>query len=175
MNLLVNIFLSFLKIGAFSFGGGYAIVSFMQNEIIQIKAWLDIKEFVDIIAIAEMTPGPIAVNASTYVGYKVSGIIGSILGTVGVLLVPTVLALILSIYIKKFKNQKWVKWVLQGMRPAVLGIIAAACFSIGKISLTDYKSVLIGALAFIGVYKLKLSPIVAIALSGGLGLVLYSL
>lgn len=175
MELLINIFLTFLKIGAFSFGGGYAIVSFMQKEIIQNKAWLDIREFVDIIAIAEITPGPIAVNSSTYVGYKVAGILGSILGTVGVLLVPTILALALSVYIKKFKNQKWVKWVLRGMRPAVLGIIAAACFSIGKISLIDYKSIAIGALAFFGVFKFKLSPILAIVLSGFLGLVLYSL
>ena len=175
MTLLLNIFLTFLKIGAFSFGGGYAIVSFMQKEIIQNKAWLDIREFVDIIAIAEITPGPIAVNSSTYVGYKIAGILGSILGTVGVLAVPTVLALILSVYIKKFKSQKWVKWVLKGMRPAVLGIIAAAGFSIGKISLIDYKSVAIGIFAFFSVFKFKLSPILTIVLSGGLGLILYSL
>ncbi len=175
IDILIRIFLAFLKIGAFSYGGGYAIVSFMQKEIIQNKAWLEMKEFIDIIAIAEMTPGPIAVNSSTYVGYKVAGFWGSLLGTVGVLLIPTIMALILSIYINKFKYLKWVKWVLKGVRPAVLGIIAAACLTIGKASFTDYKSVVISVLAFFGVYKFKVNPIIAIAISGGLGLVLYSI
>lgn len=175
IDLLIKIFFSFLKIGAFSFGGGYAVVSFIQKEIIQNKGWLDIKEFIDIVAIAEMTPGPIAVNSSTYVGYKVAGFWGSLLGTLGVLLVPTVLALIASIYFNKFKHLKWVKWILKGIRPAVLGIIAAACFTIGKVSFTDYKSVLIGIFIFFGVYKFKLNPILAIIISGGLGLILYSI
>ena len=104
MNLILQILFSFLKIGAFSFGGGYAVVSFIQKEIIQGKGWLDTKEFIDIVAVAEMTPGPIAVNSSTYVGYKVAGFWGSLIGTVGVLLVPTILALIVSIYFNKFKS-----------------------------------------------------------------------
>ena len=173
IELLIKIFFSFLKIGAFSFGGGYAVVSFIQKEIIQNKGWLDTKEFVDIVAIAEMTPGPIAVNSSTYVGYKVAGFLGALLGTLGVLLVPTLLALIVSIYFNKFKHLKWVKWILKGIRPAVLGIIATACFTIGKVSFTDYKSVIIGILIFLGVYKFKLNPILAIIISGGLGLILY--
>ena len=173
--MLMKILFAFLKIGAFSFGGGYAVVSFIQKEIIQNKGWLDVKEFVDIVAIAEMTPGPIAVNSSTYVGYKVAGFPGALIGTLGVLLVPTVLALIASVYFNKFKHQEWVKWILKGIRPAVLGIIAAACFTIGKVSFTDYKSIVIGILIFFGVYKFKLNPILAIIISGGLGLILYSL
>lgn len=173
IEILIKIFFSFLKIGAFSFGGGYAVVSFIQKEIIQNKGWLDTKEFIDIVAIAEMTPGPIAVNSSTYVGYKVAGFLGALLGTLGVLLVPTLLALIVSIYFNKFKHLKWVKWILKGIRPAVLGIIATACFTIGKVSFTDYKSMIIGILIFLGVYKFKLNPILAIIISGGLGLILY--
>lgn len=173
MSLLWKIFFSFLKIGAFSFGGGYAVVSMIQKDIIQDKGWLGTKEFVDIVAVAEMTPGPIAVNSSTYVGYKVTGFWGSLLGTIGVLLVPTILALIVSIYFNKFKHLDWVKWVLKGIRPAVLGIIAAACLTIGKVSFTDIKSVIIGVLVFLGVYKLKISPILAIVISGGLGLMFY--
>jgi len=173
MNILWRIFFSFLKIGAFSFGGGYAVVSLIQKEIIQDKGWLETKEFVDIVAIAEMTPGPIAVNSSTYVGYKVAGFFGSIFGTIGVILVPTILALIVSIYFNKFKHLHWVKWVLKGVRPAVLGIIAAACFTIGKVTFVDLKSVIIGVIIFLGVYKLKISPIMALIISGGLGLILY--
>ena len=172
MNLLWKCF-SFLKIVAFSFGGGYAVVSMIQKEIIQDKGWMEVKEFVDIVAIAEMTPGPIAVNSSTYVGYNIAGFLGSIFGTIGVILVPTVLALIVSIYFNKFKHLDWVKWVLKGIRPAVLGIIAAACFTIGKVSFVDLKSVIIGVIIFLGVYKLKISPIMAIIISGGLGFILY--
>jgi chromate transporter len=175
MNILWEIFFSFLKIGAFSFGGGYAVISMIQKDIILDKGWINAEEFIDIVAIAEMTPGPIAVNTSTYLGYKMTGILGSLLGTIGVLLVPTLLALIVSIYFNKFKHLDWVKWVLKGIRPAVLGIIATACFTIGKVSFVDIKSVIIGALIFIGVYKLKISPILAIVISGGLGLILYGM
>jgi len=175
MNIIWEIFFSFLKIGAFSFGGGYAVISMIQKDIILDKGWINAEEFIDIVAIAEMTPGPIAVNSSTYLGYKMTGILGSLLGTIGVLLVPTLLALIVSIYFNKFKHLDWVKWVLKGIRPAVLGIIAAACFTIGKVSFVDIKSVIIGALIFIGVYKLKISPILAIVISGGLGLILYGM
>jgi len=173
MNILWKIFFSFLKIGAFSFGGGYAVISMIQKDIIMDKGWLNPEEFIDIVAIAEMTPGPIAVNSSTYIGYKLGGLFGSLLGTIGVVLIPTILALIVSIYFNKFKHLDWVKWVLKGIRPAVLGIIAAACFTIGKVSFVDLKSVIIGAIIFLGVYKLKISPIMAIIISGGLGLILY--
>ena len=174
-NLLMKIFLSFVKIGAFSFGGGYAIISLIQKEIIQDKAWLDIKEFVDIVAIAEMTPGPIAVNSSTYVGYKVAGFLGSLTGTIGVLLIPVILSLIVSIYFDKFKHQEWVKWVLEGVRPAVLGIIAAACFSVSKVSFTDLKSVIISILIFIGISRFKINPIIALILAGILGILYYGI
>ncbi|MGI5999216.1 MAG: chromate transporter, partial [Lutispora sp.] len=104
MNILWEIFFSFLKIGAFSFGGGYAVISMIQKDIILDKGWINAEEFIDIVAIAEMTPGPIAVNSSTYLGYKMTGILGSLLGTIGVLLVPTLLALIVSIYFNRFKH-----------------------------------------------------------------------
>lgn len=132
MNILWKIFFSFLKIGAFSFGGGYAVISMIQKDIVLDKGWINPEEFIDIVAIAEMTPGPIAVNSSTYIGYKMGGLLGSLLGTIGVVLIPTILALTVSIYFNKFKHLDWVKWVLKGIRPAVLGIIAAACFTIDR-------------------------------------------
>ena len=151
------------------------MISFIQKDIIQNRAWIDIKEFIDIVAIAEMTPGPIAVNSSTYIGYKAAGFTGSIIGTIGVLFVPTLLAITLSIYFYKFKDQKWVERALRGVRPAVLGIIAAACFSIGKVSFVDYKSIIIGAIVLLTVYKFKPNPILVIFASGILGLIIYSI
>lgn len=175
MNKIFLLFLSFLKIGAFSFGGGYAIVTFIQKEIIENNGWLSTQDFIDIVAIAEMTPGPIAVNASTFVGYKIGGLFGSVVGTLGVICVPFIVALTVSIYFDKFKHLKEVKWILNGVRPAVLGLIASACFKIGKISFVDIKSVIIAIMIFIGVYKYKLNPILAIIISGIAGIFVYGL
>lgn len=171
--MLLKLFITFLKIGAFSFGGGYGVLAFMQRELIETYQWISMTDFTNIVAIAEMTPGPIAVNASTFVGYKMGGVSGSALATLGVILAPFTLTLIASIYFNKFKHLKQVNWALKGIRPAVLGLIAAACFNIGKISFVDWKSVLIGILVFIGVYKLKIHPILSLAIAGVLGILLY--
>jgi chromate transporter len=173
--MLIKLFIAFLKIGAFSFGGGYGILVFMQREIIENYHWITLQDFTNIVAIAEMTPGPIAINTATFVGYKMWGFQGSAIATLGLILVPFTLSLIVSIYFNKFKHLKQVNWILKGIRPAVLGLIAAACFNIGKISFVDIKSVIIGILVFIGVYKFKVHPILALALSGVLGIVIYGM
>lgn len=173
--MLIKLFFAFLKIGAFSFGGGYGVLAFMQREIIETNKWISMQDFTNIVAIAEMTPGPIAVNASTFVGFKMGGFLGSSLATLGVVLVPFTLSLIVSIYFNKFKHLEQVNWMLKGIRPAVLGLIAAACINIGKISFVDLKSVIIGILTFIGVYRFKINPIIALAISGVLGVVFYGL
>ncbi|MDF2532028.1 MAG: Chromate transport protein [Clostridia bacterium] len=171
--MLIKLFIAFLKIGAFSFGGGYGVLAFMQRELIESNHWISLQDFTNIVAIAEMTPGPIAVNASTFVGYTMGSFMGSTLATFGVILVPFTISLIVSIYFNKFKHLKQVNWILKGIRPAVLGLIAAACFNIGKISFVDVKSVIIGVLAFIGVYRFKVHPILALAISGVLGVLFY--
>lgn len=171
--MLLKLFLAFLKIGAFSFGGGYGVLAVMQKEIIESNNWVSVKDFTDIVAIAGITPGPIALNSSVFVGYKTQGFWGSVLTTLGVILIPFALTLLVSIYFNKFKQVKQVNWALKGIRPAVLGLIAAACVTIGKSSFPDIKSIIIGILAFIGIYRFKLHPIWAIAISGVLGLVLY--
>ena len=133
MIALLKLFLAFLKIGAFSFGGGYAVLSLIQEEVIEGAHWISPEEFINIVAVAEMTPGPIAVNSSTFVGYKVGALIGSALATLGVVLVPVIITLIVAIYYNKFKHLKQVNWVIRGIRPAVLGLIAAACIKIGRV------------------------------------------
>lgn len=173
MITLLKLFLSFLKIGAFSFGGGYAVLSLIQEEVIEGTGWISPKDFIDIVAISEMTPGPIAVNSSTFVGYKVGALAGSALATLGVVLVPITITLLVSVYYNKFKHLKQVTWVIKGIRPAVLGLIAAACIKIGKVSIVDFKGAVIALLAFIGVYKLKINPILMILISGVLGVLFY--
>lgn len=173
MTAILKLFLTFLKIGAFSFGGGYAVLSLIQEEVIESNGWITPEEFIDIVAIAEMTPGPIAVNSSTFVGYKVGALAGSAIATLGVVLVPVTITLLIAIYYNKFKHLEQVNWVIRGIRPAVLGLIAAACFKIGKVSIVDFKGAVIALLVFAGVYKLKINPIIAILISGVLGIIFY--
>ncbi|HYF84466.1 MAG TPA: chromate transporter [Clostridia bacterium] len=175
MTALLKLFLAFLKIGAFSFGGGYAVLSLIQEEVIEGNGWISPEDFIDIVAIAEMTPGPIAVNSSTFVGYKVGALAGSAIATFAVVLIPITITLLVSVYYNKFKHLKQVNWVILGIRPAVLGLIAAACVKIGKVSIIDLKGAIIALLVFAGVYKLKINPIIAIVISGVLGIVFYGM
>lgn len=175
MTLILKLFLTFLKIGAFSFGGGYAVLSLIQEEVIEGNHWISPEDFIDIVAISEMTPGPIAVNSSTFVGYKMGAFWGSALATLGVVLVPIIITLIVSVYYNKFKHMKQVNWVIRGIRPAVLGLIAAALVKIGSVSIVDIKGAVIALLVFAGVYKFKINPIIALVASGFLGVILYGL
>ncbi len=108
-------------------------------------------------------------------GYKAGALAGSAIATFGVILIPFIITLLVSIYYNKFKHLKQVNWVIRGIRPAVLGLIAAACIKIGKVSIVDLKGVIIGLLIFAGVYKLKINPITAILISGVLGVVFYGI
>lgn len=173
MKLLCDLFISFLKIGAFSFGGGYAMLPLIEDEIIKVHGWLSTSEFVDIIAIAEMTPGSIAVNSATFLGYKVSGILGSILATFAVILPSFIVMSLIFHFVEKFKKSPYVDWIFTGIRPIVLGLIAAAAVTVGKNAFIDFKSVLISIGLFYIVTFKKLNPIIGIVLCGILGVVLY--
>jgi len=172
---LIKLFLTFLKIGSFSFGGGYAMLPLIEKEIVYIHKWLTSTEFVDIIAISQMSPGPIAVNAATFVGFRHYGILGSIVATFGVVFTSFFLVTTLARIIIKYKTSFFVDGVFTGIRPAVIGLIAAACLSLFKTSIVDIKSFMIGAIVLIILYKTKLHPIGVIMLSGILGIIVYSI
>lgn len=172
--LLPHVLFAFLKIGAFSFGGGYAVLSFIEREIITANNWISPEEFVNIVAIAEMTPGPIAVNSSTFVGYNMFGIFGGIVCSLCTVAVPFIISLIVSASFSKFRENIYLKKALCGIRPAVIGLIAAACVSVGKISITDIYSVGFFALALLLVWKFKINPILTLIICGGLGALVFS-
>lgn len=175
MNLLIKLFLIFLKIGAFSFGGGYAMLPIIEKEIVHNNNWISIKNFIDIIGISQMTPGPIAINSATFVGYKVQGILGSIFATLGVISFSFILVSIASHYIIKFKKSKIISSALLGMRPALIGLIVSAFISLGKSSYHDIKSIIIGIIVFILLISKKVHPILVIIISGIMGIVFYGL
>lgn len=171
--LPLKVALSFLKIGAFSFGGGYAVLSFIQREVVEANGWITPEQFVDIVAIAEMTPGPIAVNSATFVGYNMFGVWGGIMCTLCTIAVPVTLSLIVSFYFSKFKGNRQLQNALKGIRPAVIGLIAASCLSIAEISITSVYSLLFFGIALLLVWKFKVNPIITLIICGALGGVFY--
>lgn len=175
MSELLQACIAFLKVGAFSFGGGYAVLAFIQREIIQGYGWLHPEDFVNIVAIAELTPGPIAVNSSTFVGYNLFGILGGILCSLCTVAVPFALSLLVSIYFKKFKHSPHLKAALQGIRPTVVGLIAASCLSVAQVSVSSLSGVCFFLLALFLVGKVKLNPILTLVTCGTIGGIFFSL
>ena len=174
MKQLIELFLAFLKIGAFSFGGGYAMLPLIEREIVNNNNWMNSSEFIDIIGISQMTPGPIAINSATFVGYKINGVLGSIFATLGVIFFSFILVSIATKYIIKFKNSELLKSALLGMRPALIGLIISAFLSLAKDSYLDVKSVIIGAFILLLSLKSKIHPILIICIAAVCGILLYS-
>lgn len=145
----------------------------LEKEIIITHNWLTSQEFVDIFAISEMTPGPIAVNSATFLGYKVAGFLGAVVATFAVILPSFIVITFLYLSIEKFKDSKYLDWIFQGIRPVVLGLILAAGITVAKTGVTDIRGLFIAGLLFYVVSFKKLNPIWAIVLGGVLGVVLY--
>lgn len=171
--ILLKLFLSYFKIGLFSFGGGLAMIPFIKAELINKHGWIDPLEFVDMLAISQVTPGPIAINAATFLGYKVSGILGSMTATFAVILPSFIIIITIAHFLDKFKHSKYVEWVFKGIRPSVLGLIASALVLVGKESIVDVKGILIALFMFYIVGIRKTSPIIAIVIAGVSGIILY--
>ena len=128
--IYLQLFLSFLQIGAFSFGGGYAAMPLIQNQVVQIHPWLSQSEFTDLITISQMTPGPIAINSATFVGTRIAGIPGALAATAGCVLPSCILVTLLAKIYLKYRNLSLLQGVLKSLRPAVIAMIAAAGVSI---------------------------------------------
>ncbi|MGF7058873.1 chromate transporter [Brassicibacter mesophilus] len=171
--MLIKLFISFFKIGAFSFGGGYAMLPFIQEEVIEVHHWLTASEFVDILAIAQMTPGPIALNSATFIGYRLGGIWGSLSATTAVVMPSFIIILTIAHFFNKFKESQNVQWAFKGIRPVVLGLIASAGISVAKGTIVDLRSTFIAVSLFYLLSFKKLHPIVAIVIAGVMGVILY--
>lgn len=173
MDLLVEIFLVFFKIGLFSFGGGYAMMPLFEKEIINGLHWISYSDFIDIVAIAQTTPGPFAVNSATFIGNKLAGFLGSVVATLGVTLPSFIIMSIIFLTINKFRESNAVKVSIRGIRPVVLALVLAAVVTIGKGAIIDYKSIIIAIVAFVLVRVKKLNPILLMAVGFLVGIVLY--
>jgi len=172
--LLIQLFLTFAQIGLFAFGGGYATLPLIEKELVSKFHWLTHKEFLEVVTISQLTPGPIAINAATFVGYKVSGFFGSIIATVSVCLPSVILILIVVRFLRKFETNIWVNNILKGLRPAVVALIAAAAYSLIKGGgITDIKGLIIGVVSFVILRSKRLDPILILILAGIAGIIVY--
>ncbi|MDD4082860.1 MAG: chromate transporter [Sphaerochaetaceae bacterium] len=178
--MLLNLFLSFVYIGAFSFGGGLAALPLIQEQVVEMHSWMSINEFTDLISIAEMTPGPIAINSATFVGIRLAGLKGAFVATLGCLLPSLLIVTILAFLYFKYKELNWVKGLLAGLRPAVVAMIAAAGVAIFKIAisplsngLVNYVAIILFAFVLVLLRWKKINPILMLMASGVLGIVIY--
>ena len=173
----------YLKIGILGFGGGYAMLSLIQADVVDRYGWITLQEFTDIVAISQMTPGPIGINSATYIGYTAihnagyspaMAILGSCLTTFAVCLPSFLLVLGISYYFVKFKHNKYVEAAFLGLRPVTVGLIAAAALLLmNHENFIDYTSILIFLAAFFLTWKFKIHPILMILLAGLAGIILY--
>lgn len=173
--LFLKLYLAFLKIGTFGFGGGYAMLPLIQKEIVDNNAWLSQTDFMDIIGISQMTPGPIAINAATFVGYKTGGILGSVLSTLGVVTTSFILISFANYFFNKFKNSKILTHALKGMRPALIGLIISVFITLSYESYRDLNSLIIAAIVGFLLYKTKIHPILIIVIAAFLGILFYGM
>lgn len=160
-----EMFKAFFKVGAFTIGGGYAMLPFIQDEVVEKHQWLTTEEFLDVLAIAEVTPGPVAVNTSTYVGYKLKGVKGAIVCTLGTILPSFLIILLIVTSLWKYRNNPIIDRAFLGIRPAVAALIFTAVYKLGgKMDISKYKLV-ISVLTVLAVAFIDISPIVVILVS----------
>lgn len=172
---LIELFLVFLKIGMFMFGGGYASLSILHKEIVEYRGWLNEKEFVDIVGIAESTPGPIAINCATYIGYKLLGIVGSLTATIAVVMPAFIVILMVAAVIRPYLETETVRIILRGINSAIVGLIFIALVIISRNVIFMGSSIQVIPLAIcllviVLVMFFKIHPIEAILISIGLSL-----
>ena len=188
MTIYLELLWSFFQIGLFSIGGGYAAMPLIQHQVVELHPWMTMTEFSDLLTISQMTPGPIAINAATFVGTRVAGIPGALAATIGCVLPSCVVVLALAVLYARYRRLALIQGVLSGLRPAVVALITASGLSIvyltffgtevlpalaSLLSRTDILAVLLFAVALFLLRKFRLNPIWVMLGTGAAGLILY--
>lgn len=172
--MFLKLFWSFFKIGLFGFGGGYGMISMIQFDVVDKNGWMTNSEFADILALSQMTPGPISINCATYIGYNQGGIIGAIFTTFA-LCMPTILLMAIVItWLFKNKENHYVKALLSSLNPIVVGLIfSAGVLMMNKENFVGFESVIVCAIVFVATFFFKVNPIYLIIMSGIFGYFYY--
>lgn len=172
MTLLFELFYAFFSIGCFAFGGGYAILSFLQQEV-ERRGWMTTERFIDMIAISQSTPGPIAINMATFVGYETGGVPGALVATLAVSLPGMLMMTCFALCFFHFYERPKTQAVFKGLRPAVVGLIAAAAWQIGRVAVADWTAVGIAVAVLVLIAKWKVSPVLLVIGSAIAGILLF--
>ena len=176
----LSLFLAMLKIGLFTFGGGYAMIALLENEFVAKKKWIEKDEFLDVAAIAESTPGPIAINAATYIGFKNAGIVGSIVATLGICIPSFVIIYAISLFFDAFLSLTLVAYAFKGIQICVVYIILSAGLKMLKqMKKTEFNIIIVLitliCMVVLSLFAVKFSTIFYILISGVFGVVVYFL
>ena len=171
--MLFDIFKTFFKIGAFTIGGGYAMIPIIQKEVVDNKNWLENEEFLDSLAVTNSLPGPLAINCATFVGYKTAGIPGAISAALGATMPSFLIILIIAVFFSSFSNNAIMEHIFAGIRPAVVALIVYALVKLTKSAGVTKLNIAIGVIALGLTLLLKLHPIFIVILAGIAGLFIF--
>ena len=165
-----QMFITFVRIGAFTIGGGYAMIPLIQREVVQVRKWMSPKEFSDMLALAQSAPGVIAINTAIFIGYKLKGVRGSIVTALGCALPSFVIILLIAMVFTNFKDNPVVERIFKGIRPAVVALIAAPLYNMAKSAGVTWKTIFIPLIAALLIWGLNISPVwvVVAAIAGGI-------
>lgn len=166
MNIYLASFGIFFKIGAFTIGGGYAMVPLIENEIVTKRKWISKEDFIDLLAISQSAPGILAVNISIFIGYKLRGIKGSIVTALGTILPSFLIILAIALFFHRFQDNPIVERIFKGIRPAVVALIAAPTFSMAKSAKINRHTIIIPIISTLLIWLLGVSPVYIIILAG---------
>lgn len=166
--MLWEMFLTFFRIGAFTFGGGFAMIPIIQEEIVEKRKWINEEDFLDTISIAQSSPGPIAVNISIFIGYRIKGFKGALICTLGAVLPSFFIILLIAMSFSKFKDNKILEKVFAGIRPAVVALIFSAVYTLSYRSHFHYKGLIVAVIAALVIVVFNINPIYLI-LTGAIG------
>lgn len=172
MGIYKEMFISFSKIGGFTLGGGYAMVPLMEKEVVDNKQWLDKEEFMDILVVAQSTPGLFAIDMASHIGYKLRGIKGGIVGALSVAAPSIVIILFIAMFFHAFNDNIYIEKIFRGIRPAVVALIAAPCFSMARTAKINRRNIWIPVVSALLISAFGVSPIYII-LAAGLGGYIY--
>ncbi len=174
MKTLLQLFVIFARIGGFTFGGGYAMLPMLQKELVDNKGWTTNEELIDYYAVGQCTPGIIAVNVATFVGYKTKGILGGIFATLGMITPSIIIVGIIAAFISGFQDYEVVQWAFSGIRAAVVALVLSSMWKIAKKSIVDIFAFIIFLLVAVLSYVTDLSPVIFVIAAGVCGLILNS-
>lgn len=171
MDKILKMFLSFLKIGAFTFGGGYAMIPLIEAEVVDKNNWLSKEEFLDIIVISQTFPGALAVNSSMFIGYRIGGFLGALLGVLGVIIPSFIIILLIAVLFMQFRNNYYVDLAFKGIGAAVPMLILIAVVSLSKAVKKTYINLIITIAALVSILVFNIHPVIVVLLSGLYGVI----